>query len=148
MEKLLKWGDKMKPDKDNLTTEGESRILEAIGEGSSTPSELASKLKISVSAVSQHLNRLHRRGLVGRERDGKSVIYSLRESVQEADLNVTNGAARQGMEDWGLIKDSYEALNKVWNHVLRLDLTPDELKKLREARNLLEEILHERVISR
>ena len=138
----------MKPGKDNSITEGESRILAAIGEGSSTPSELASSLRISVSAVSQHLNRLYRRGLVERERDGKSVVYSRVVPKHEAEISGASMVDRKGAEDWELIKESYEALNKVWSHVLKLDLIPNELKKLREARNLLEEILHERMISR
>lgn len=138
----------MKPDKENPITEGENRILEAIVEGGSTPSELALSLNISVSAVSQHLNRLYRKGLVEREKDGKSVKYSLLGLFRETGLDEPSGTDRHSEEDWGLIRDSYEALNKVWSHVLKLDLKPDELKNLREARNLLEEILHERMISR
>jgi hypothetical protein len=46
--------------------------------------------------------------------------------------------------DLEVIKESYHALSRVWTHVLKLDLTHDELSKVREARNLLEEILVKR----
>ena len=47
-------------------------------------------------------------------------------------------------EDLELIRESYNSLSKVWGHVLRLDLSHEELEKVREARNLLEEILAKR----
>ena len=46
--------------------------------------------------------------------------------------------------DLELIMESYHSLSKVWSHVLRLDLSQSELAKVREARNLLEEILIKR----
>lgn len=47
-------------------------------------------------------------------------------------------------EDIELIRESYHSLSKVWSHVLSLDLTPEELREVREARNLLEEFLTKR----
>lgn len=125
-------------------TSGENRVLEAIRNDIITPTEIAKALDVSTSAVSQQLKRLLEKGLLARKRLGKSIEYSL--ICQEED-ELEGGFERDRMSverDWQLVRESYEALNRVWSHVLKLDLSPEELKKLKEARNLLEDILHER----
>jgi len=130
--------------KNNLTA-GEKRVLDTIREGVTTPSEMARSIGVSTSAVSQQLKRLTERGLLSRERNGKSIIYGISASETDSAAHLTDTARVSATEgDWELIRESYEALNRVWSHVLKLDLFPDELKKLREARNLLEDILHEK----
>ena len=53
-------------------------ILHALADGPSSVSALAEAVDASVANVSQHLAVLRERGLVDTERDGLSIIYSLR----------------------------------------------------------------------
>jgi DNA-binding transcriptional ArsR family regulator len=53
-------------------------ILHALAHGPSSVTALATRVEASVANVSQHLAVLRERGLVDTERDGLSVIYSLR----------------------------------------------------------------------
>ena len=53
-------------------------ILHALASGPSSVSALAEAVDASVANVSQHLAVLRERGLVDTERDGLSIIYSLR----------------------------------------------------------------------
>lgn len=53
-------------------------ILHALAAGPSSVSALAESVDASVANVSQHLAVLRERGLVDTERDGLSIIYSLR----------------------------------------------------------------------
>lgn len=53
-------------------------ILHALADGPSSVSALAESVDASVANVSQHLAVLRERGLVDTERDGLSIIYSLR----------------------------------------------------------------------
>jgi ArsR family transcriptional regulator len=53
-------------------------ILHALANGPSSVGALAEVVEASVANVSQHLAVLRERGLVDSERDGLSVIYSLR----------------------------------------------------------------------
>lgn len=48
------------------------RILESLGTGERTVSELAKPLSISLPAVSKHLGVLERAGLLNRRRDGRT----------------------------------------------------------------------------
>ena len=53
-------------------------ILHALAGGPSSVGALATAVEASVANVSQHLAVLRERGLVDTERDGLSIIYSLR----------------------------------------------------------------------
>lgn len=141
-------GEKMFSAETQEITEGERRVLEVVKKGVAMPTEIAKTLRISTSAVSQQLKKLVEKGILSRRRLGRSIHYDLlergkEEIIGEIDLK---GEEREG--DWELIRESYEALSRVWSHVLKLNLSPDELKKLRSARNLLEDMLHERRLVR
>lgn len=128
-------------------SQGEERVLHLVRDGIRNPTEMARQLGVSTSAVSQQLKRLMDKNRLTRRRRGKTIEYGLaepRENEQEhSDMQDTFQSS-----DWVLLKESLEALNKVWGHVLKLDLSPMELKKLRDSRNLLEEILHDRRLSK
>ena len=120
-----------------MLTPRESEILEVLRKGVHSPTLVASELGITQSGATQALQKLEKKGVVTRTKSGRHAFYrpieaeSPRpESIPDADLE--------------LIRDSYHALSKVWSHVLRLDLTHEELAKVREARNHLEEILVKR----
>lgn len=83
------------------------------------------------------MQKLEKKGVVSRTKVGRHVFYRPIEEKKPEQMPRTE-------DDLELIKESYHALSKVWSHVLRLDLTHEELAKVREARNLLEEILVKR----
>jgi DNA-binding MarR family transcriptional regulator len=115
-------------------TNREMQIVDILRKGTNTPTNLAEELGISQSGATQALQKLEKKGIVGRSRIGRNAIYRVLEvekMPQDAALD----------EDLELIRESYHALSMVWSHVLRLDLTQDELAKVREARNMLEDIL-------
>jgi len=115
-------------------TPREREILEVLSRGTNTPTLLAAELKITQSGATQALQKLERKGAVLRSKSGRHVFYRL--TVEE------KAQPQPEMEqDLELIKESYHALSRVWTHVLKLDLTHEELAKVREARNSLEEIL-------
>ena len=95
---------------------------------------MASELGITQSGATQALQKLEKKGILTRTKVGRNVYYR---PILEP--KPTKKAATR--EDLDLIMESYHSLSKVWTHVLRLDLTHEELSKVREARNLLEEIL-------
>jgi DNA-binding MarR family transcriptional regulator len=110
-----------------MFTQREREVLEVLRGGIHTPSAVAQELEVTVSAISQLLAKLEAKGAVTRTRVGRSVRY---EVVPEA-----KGEAIDH------VYAAYEALAEVWRHVLQLDLTREELKAAREARNHLEGIL-------
>jgi len=116
-------------------TERESEIMKRIREGVNSPTSLASDLGITQSGATQALQKLEQKGILTRTKVGRNVLYRPIEEEK------TPRKARELEEDLELIRESYHSLSKVWSHVLRLDLTQDELEKVREARNHLEEIL-------
>jgi DNA-binding MarR family transcriptional regulator len=116
-------------------TERETEILKRIREGVNSPTSLATDLGITQSGATQALQKLEKKGILTRTKIGRNVLYR---PVKEVE---TPRKARELEEDLELIRESYDSLSKVWSHVLRLDLTQDELEKVREARNHLEEIL-------
>lgn len=59
-----------------LIGEGRASVLQALIKPAST-SEIAHRLELTAGAVSQHLDRLHRTGLVEPHRSGKRVYYHL-----------------------------------------------------------------------
>ena len=114
-------------------TKREEEILGILSKGVYSPTLVARDLGITQSGATQALQKLERKGVVKRTRIGRNVLYR---PVEER-------TAPQPMldEDLELIRESCHALSKVWSHVLKLDLSHEELKNLRQARNLLEEIL-------
>jgi len=121
---------------ESMLTERERQILDVIARGMRSPTSLAGELGITQSGATQALQKLEKKGVLTRTKVGRQVIYR---PIQE-DTTVS----KEREEDLTLIRESYNSLSRVWSHVLRLDLTHDELAKVREARNLLEEILARR----
>jgi len=119
-----------------MLTPRETEILQILKKGVHSPTLLATELKITQSGATQALQKLERKGVVTRTKIGRNVFYR---PVEEE-----TSPTKEVEEDLQLIRESYNALSRVWGHVLRLDLTHDELAKVREARNLLEEILVKR----
>jgi len=120
-----------------MLTPREAEIVEVLKKGIHSPTMVAAEIGITQSGATQALQRLEKKGIVTRSKAGRHVFYRPIETeiprpepIPDADLE--------------LIKESYHALSKVWAHVLKLDLTHEELSKVRDARNLLEEILVKR----
>lgn len=120
-----------------MLTPREQQILELLAKGTRSPTLLASELGITQSGATQALQKLERKGVLTRTKVGRNVFYRPIEEQKLAKKDAVD-------EDLSLILDSYHSLSKVWVHLLRLDLTHEELSKVREARNLLEEILVKR----
>jgi predicted transcriptional regulator len=120
-----------------MLTEREKEIMGILRNGINSPTILAAELKITQSGATQALQKLTSKGLVRRSKVGRNVFYRPIEEEKVEPVQELN-------EDLELIRESYHSLSKVWSHLLRLDLTKDELAKVREARNLLEEILVKR----
>jgi DNA-binding MarR family transcriptional regulator len=117
-----------------MLTPRETEILEILNRGIHSPTILAAELRITQSGATQALQKLEKKGIVTRTKVGRNVFY--RPNAEEKVKPV-----RETDEDLELIRESYHSLSKVWSHLLRLDLTHEELAKVRDARNLLEEIL-------
>lgn len=120
-----------------MLTDREKDIVEILRKGINSPTLLATELHITQSGATQALQKLERKGAVKRTKVGRNAIYRLTEEKPPENVSPLD-------EDLELIRDSYHALSMVWSHLLRLDLSHDELAKVREARNLLEEILVKR----
>lgn len=117
-----------------MLTQRETEILEILKKGIHSPTILAAELGITQSGATQALQKLEKKGAVTRNKAGRNVFYRPKEEVEAKPVPETS-------EDIELIRESYHALSRVWSHLLRLDLTHEELTKVRDARNLLEEIL-------
>jgi DNA-binding MarR family transcriptional regulator len=115
-------------------TAREREIVAVLQKGINTPTLLAAELRITQSGATQALQKLEKKQFVTRTKVGRNVFYRLIEEEKPE-------PAQELDEDLDLIRESYHSLSRVWSHILRLDLTHEELKKVREARNLLEEIL-------
>jgi predicted transcriptional regulator len=122
---------------DIVLTDREKEIMGILRKGINSPTILATELKITQSGATQALQKLTSKGLVKRSKAGRNVFYR---PIEEEKIEPT----QELNEDLDLIRESYHSLSKVWSHLLRLDLTKDELAKVRDARNLLEEILVKR----
>lgn len=120
-----------------MLTTREREIVEVLRKGIHSPTLLAAELKITQSGATQALQKLEKKGVVVRSKVGRNAFYRPVEEEQPK-------PEPESDEDLELIRESYHALSKVWSHLLKLDLTHDELAKVREARNLLEEILVKR----
>ncbi|OGS41628.1 MAG: hypothetical protein A3K67_02805 [Euryarchaeota archaeon RBG_16_62_10] len=117
-----------------MLTPREVEIVDVLRRGIHSPTLLAAELGITQSGATQALQKLERKGVVTRAKSGRNVFYRPVEEPRPAPEPRLD-------EDLELIRESYHSLSKVWSHVLRLDLSHEELAKVREARNLLEEIL-------
>ena len=117
-----------------MLTSREIEIVEVLKKGIHSPTMVASELGITQSGATQALQKLEKKGVVTRTKAGRHVFYRPLEEEMPKPEPVLDA-------DLELIRESYHALSRVWSHVLKLDLNHEELAKVREARNLLEEIL-------
>lgn len=122
-------------------TDRERQIIGMLQRGITTPTVLATELKITQSGATQALQKLEKKGAVIRSKAGRNVHYR---PIEDETTKTEPEPSPDIDQDLELIRESYHALSKVWTHVLKLDLTHDELRKVREARNHLEEILVKR----
>lgn len=116
-----------------MLTKREEEILEILSRGVYSPTLVAKDLGITQSGATQALQKLERKGAVKRTKIGRNVLYRPVEEKTVPDPRLE--------DDLELIRESCHALSRVWSHVLKLNLAHDELENLRQARNLLEEIL-------
>ena len=117
-----------------MLTPREMEILDVLRKGIRSPTLVAAELRITQSGATQALQKLENKAAVTRTKIGRNVFYRPIEDEKP-------GTPKEFDEDIELIKESYHALSKIWSHLLRLDLTHEELAKVRDARNILEEIL-------
>ena len=117
-----------------MLTPRETEIIGVLKKGIHSPTLVAVELGITQSGATQALQKLEKKGVVTRTKVGRNVFYRPIEDEMPQPEPILD-------KDLDLIMESYHALSKVWSHVLKLDLTHAELAKVREARNLLEEIL-------
>lgn len=122
-----------------MMTPRETEIVEVLRKGILSPTAVAAELHITQSGATQALQKLEKKGVVTRTKVGRNAFYRPVQEEEQAPEGRT-----QMNDDIELIRESYHALSRVWGHVLKLDLTHEELSKVREARNLLEEILTKR----
>jgi predicted ArsR family transcriptional regulator len=108
-------------------TEREQEILELVRTGTNSPSQLAEKLRISQSGASQALQKLAGKGKLVKRKGGRSVTYEAPHQSQDNDLY--------------FLSQAYNSLSQVWAFVMSRGLSRDELKRAREARDTLEDIL-------
>jgi predicted transcriptional regulator len=107
-------------------TEREQQILDLIGkEGAISPTEVATRFGISQAGASQALQRLMRKGVLARKAQGKRVYY------------------QQVKEDLTYLYSAYNALSQVWAYLMALGLSREKMRKARQARETLEELLAE-----
>jgi len=117
-----------------MLTPREMEILDVVRKGISSPTLLAAELRITQSGATQALQKLENKAAVTRTKIGRNVFYRPIEDDRPE-------TPKESDDDIELIMESYHALSKIWSHLLRLDLTHEELAKVRDARNILEEIL-------
>ena len=108
-------------------TDRESEILELVKAGKNSPSQLAEKLGISQSGASQALQKLAGKGRLVKRKSGRSVSYETAQQSQDNGLY--------------FLSQAYNALSQVWAYVMSIELPRDELKRARDARDTLENIL-------
>ena len=72
------------------------RILDRLRDGAASVGELAAGLDTTQQNVSKHLGVLHQAGVVGREKDGNRVLYSIEDpAVFELCEHVCGGLRRR-----------------------------------------------------
>lgn len=72
-------------------------LLEQIAQGARGVERLAAKTGLSIANASQHLQTLHRAGLVTSRRNGKAVIYSLSDSKTLALMDLLRVLAERNL---------------------------------------------------
>lgn len=108
-------------------TEREQQLLDFIRkEGAVTPTEVAKRFGISQAGASQALQKMMRKGVLARNAAGKRVYY------------------RHLKEDVTYLYSAYNALSQVWAYLMALGLPKDKMKRARQARETLEELLTEK----
>jgi DNA-binding MarR family transcriptional regulator len=108
----------------NMITPREKEILDVLRKGIRSPTLLATELRITQSGATQALQKLEKKAAVTRMKIGRNVFYSpIEEEASEAPAD--------SEVDIELIMESYHALSKVWSHLLGLNLTQEELAKVR-----------------
>jgi DNA-binding MarR family transcriptional regulator len=108
-------------------TDREREIIEHVRSGASSPSQLASRLRISQSGASQALQKLAAKGRLTKRRGGRSVRYQI--------------AQKGTSEDRYFLFQAYNALSQVWAYIMSAKLSSGELVKARQARETLEKLL-------
>ena len=79
------------------------RIVDHLGAvGSATPNELADHFGVSQQNISKHLKTLTQAGLVKRQQDGSSAIYSLRDAAITAILEEAAALSLRGLRQLSL----------------------------------------------
>ena len=74
----------------NLSNAARLEILEIISETETSVNELAERLKMSQSAISQHLARLREDGLVTTRRDAQTIYYRCANPGVQRVLDILN----------------------------------------------------------
>jgi len=77
------------------------RILDALRDGPASPQELQDRVGTSPQNVSKHLGVLHGAGLVGRERDGATVRYSIADPTVFAICDEVCGSVSREIAELG-----------------------------------------------
>lgn len=111
----------------SVITEREGEILKVVHAGANSPSELAKKLGISLPGASQALQRLADKGKLIRRKVGRTVRY---ETSGQHDDN-----------ELFFLAQAYNSLSQVWAFVMSMELTSEEMKRARQARDALESVL-------
>ncbi len=78
-EQLRMWSDRFS----SLASEPRLRIIQLLSNGQLHCQEVIGKLKLSQPAVSYHLNKLERAGILIKHRNGTRNCYQLSETAQE-----------------------------------------------------------------
>ena len=90
------------------------RLLEALEAGELTVNELVERTEASQSNVSKHLSMLYDGGLVGRRREGTSVVYFIADPmVLRLCALVCKGAEKTAREHIGVLMAGLEAAGPV-----------------------------------
>ncbi|MGI0083915.1 MAG: helix-turn-helix domain-containing protein, partial [Nitrososphaerales archaeon] len=109
-------------------TEREQEIIKIVLGGTNSPSKLAEKLRISQSGASQALQKLAGKGRLVRRKAGRSVKYETLRQKRDTELF--------------FLSQAYNSLSQVWACIMSMsNLSAEEMRKAREARDLLEKIL-------
>jgi len=111
-------------------TEREREILELVRAGAESPTELAAKLGITQAGASQALQRLAHKGKLVRAKQGRNVAYKPPDESRGAELL--------------FVSQAFNALSQVWAYIMSKELSTKDLRKAREARDTLEEVLTRR----
>ncbi|HYB76523.1 MAG TPA: winged helix-turn-helix domain-containing protein [Nitrososphaerales archaeon] len=108
-------------------TEREAEILKCVHDGSHSPTELAKKLGISLPGASQALQKLANKGKLSKRKAGRRVLYET--------------ASQHKDNENFFLAQATNLLAQVWAYILSMDLSDEETKRARTARDVLENTL-------